>query len=592
MTILIKYSAKEATQSNLGALKRVIGKGTYLNQVNGTPISLSPGLPDLEDQFAQLGFVDLRAHDWYGVADIDSYYDTNRKGYIGQITNNSPEDKVVQIKSFAMDFFNRRTICLNSTAFYSGKETAKLNWEPTDSYFKRSLSNKYYKGKEKPNILFRVGRMLDGGRGIPTNVDKYCEIVKQVVSRYSKDYKTTGLPYPITEYEIWNEPDLGLFWSTPDSPENVVKNFYEFYSKVSKAIRSVYPDAKIGPCGTANAYGNKDYVDDLIEYINKNKLPFDFYSYHFYADATGDHKNIFEIQKYVKGVLNKHKYDKVKTYISEWNLTAYGSKENNSKLQSVFAGSFMVSFLINAEQAGIDKAYLYRADGAEFGLFDDRNSDIDPSKKDFATYAAQCMYLYNQFAIKREKPIVLKEDPSKYGITTAGSKNTSGDELVFLLSNHKVDINYVGDGNKNKLPPNAPLLTQHYIDSNIPADKIDLKKWYGSNSAPDINKNNPGDIIEGKYSSNDNSRLTKDSSDHSQSRNGYHIQVSDIPSKFTKFTATFKRVYFGGQLTSLDGETVILKDINVSPGNIIDLIGNVPEKAGDNTVVLITVKLS
>lgn len=452
MTVLIKYSAKEATENNLGALKRVVSKGTYLNQVNGTPISLSPGLSDLEDQFAQLGFIDLRAHDWYGVGDIDSYYDINREGYIGQITNNAPTDKVDSIKSFAMDFFNRRTICLNSTAFYSGAEAAKLNWAPTDSYLKRSLSNKFYKGAERPNILFRIGRMLDGGRGVPANVEKYCELVQQVVSRYSKDYKKTGLPYPVTEYEIWNEPDLGLFWSTPNDPQNSVKNYYEFYNKVSKAIKSIYPDAKIGPCGTANAYGNKDYVDNLIEYVSKNKLPFDFYSYHFYADATGDSKNIFEIQKYVKDILSKYKYDEVKTYISEWNLTAFASRENNSKLQSVFAGSFMVSFLINAEQAGVDKAYLYRADSAEFGLFNDQSSSSDPSKKNFATYAAQCMYLYNQFAQKREKSILLKEDVSKYGIATAGSINKSGDELVFLLANHKVDINYVGSGNKDKLP--------------------------------------------------------------------------------------------------------------------------------------------
>lgn len=136
------------------------------------------------------------------------------------------------------------------------------------------------------------------------------------------------------------------------------------------------------------------------------------------------------------------------------------------------------------------------------------------------------------------------------------------------------------------------MLAQNYIDSSLSASKIDANKWYGSGSIPGVNKNNPGNVSSGPFSSNSNSQLKKDSSDHSQSRTGYNIQVNDIPSKFTKFTATFKRVYFGGQLASLDGETVVLEDIAVLPDHTINLVGDNPDKAGDNTVVLIVVKLS
>ncbi|EML2228127.1 TPA: hypothetical protein U2J82_004890 [Serratia marcescens] len=592
MTVNINYSAIVADKNNHGALKRVVDKNTYLNQVNGTPISLSPGLPDLEDQFSQLGFIDLRAHDWYGVADIDSYYNSKISGYIGQITNNAPENKKASIKIFAEDFFNRRTICLNAVNFYSGKEDAVFNWGPTDLYLKKSLSNSYYNGNRKPNILFRIGRMLDGGRREPNNVDKYCELVKEVVLRYSVNYKKAGLPYPIIEYEVWNEPDLGLFWSTPDTPQNAVKNFYDFYKKVSTTIINVYPKAIIGTCGAANAYGNKDYVDKLVEYIRNNKLPFGFYSYHYYADSTADPKSIIEIQNYVRNILNKYNYNNTKTYITEWNLTAYGSKENNTKLQSAFAGSFMVSFLINAEQSGVDKAYLYRGDGAEFGLFNDQSNPQDSAVKSFSTYAAQCMYLYNLFTVKREKSILLKEDTSNYGVYTAGAINKKGDELYVLIANYKVDKNYVGDENKNKLPSNVEIQAQYYIDDNVKAENLEPKKWYGSEFVPKINNNDVGDVPQGPYSSNDNGNLKKDTSEYSNSSSGYSLKITDLPKGYTHWQAIVKRVYSGAQLSSLDGETFTGKLKKIAPNRTLTVNGNVPEKAGYYTVALVIIKLS
>lgn len=591
MPVNINFSARKASENDHGVQLRPISKDTFLNQVNGTPVSLSPGLPDLEDQFSQLGFIDLRAHDWYGVADIDSYYNPKMSGYIGQIINNAPNNKVEDIKKFATNFFNRRTICLNAKEFYKGTQDPVYNWEPTDYYLKRSLSNRYYTGDRKPNVLFRIGRMLDGGRREPNNVDKYCELVKEVVTRYSINYASVGLPVPIKEYQVWNEPDLGLFWSTPYNNNNAVKNFYEFYKKVSKAIFEVYPEALIGPCGTANAYGNKDYVDNLIRYIKTNNLPMGFYSYHFYGDATANPKNIFTIQSYVRNILDKNGYKETKCYITEWGLTAFASKENNSKLQSLFAGAFMLSFLLNAEQAGIDKAYLYRGDAAEFGLFNDQNNPKDPSVKNFCTYAGQCLYIYNLFTLKRFSSIVLNTETIQYGINTAGAINENEDEITVLIVNNKVDTRYVGYANRKKLPEKVTLQAQHYIDSNISPTNIDSERWYGSASVPEINRNDVGDVPQGPYSKNDNSKLEKDKADYSHSKNGYNLKISEIPYKYKYYTVTSKKVYLGGQLTSLDGETVSEPQREIPLDRIITVSDNDPVSAGYYSAALVTIQL-
>ncbi|CAA2929859.1 hypothetical protein [Arsenophonus endosymbiont of Bemisia tabaci] len=47
-----------------------------------------------------------------------------------------------------------------------------------------------------------------------------------------------GLAYPISEYEIWNEPDLGFFWETPENNQRAVVKFYDFYCVVANTIRA------------------------------------------------------------------------------------------------------------------------------------------------------------------------------------------------------------------------------------------------------------------------------------------------------------------------------------------------------------------
>ncbi|RXK34142.1 hypothetical protein BBD39_06370 [Arsenophonus endosymbiont of Bemisia tabaci Asia II 3] len=137
--------------------------------------------------------------------------------------------------------------------------------------------------------------MLNGGKPKPTNIEKYCQLVKKLVERYSINYHLIGLAYSISEYEIWNEPDLGFFWATPENNQCAVVEFYDFYCAVANTIRATAPWVKIGSCGTAFVFKNENFVDNFIAYIKNNHVPFDLYSYHYYAIDTANPKNIYEI---------------------------------------------------------------------------------------------------------------------------------------------------------------------------------------------------------------------------------------------------------------------------------------------------------
>lgn len=78
----------------------------------------------------------------------------------------------------------------------------------------------------------------------------------------------------ISHYEIWNEPDIAHFWY-PTEPS--AKGLAELVQITGKAIRGIYPQAKIGTC-VAN--GHPDYVYELFSNLKTDEI--DFFCTHTY----------------------------------------------------------------------------------------------------------------------------------------------------------------------------------------------------------------------------------------------------------------------------------------------------------------------
>ncbi|HGJ5897785.1 hypothetical protein [Arsenophonus apicola] len=53
-----------------------------------------------------------------------------------------------------------------------------------------------------------------------------------------------GLADSISEYEIWNEPDLAFLWTTAKNNQRPVVEFYDFYRAVINTIRASTPWVK------------------------------------------------------------------------------------------------------------------------------------------------------------------------------------------------------------------------------------------------------------------------------------------------------------------------------------------------------------
>ena len=107
----------------------------------------------------------------------------------------------------------------------------------------------------------------------------------EIAGVFAKHYKDIGLPFGINE--IWNEAD-GILTFFNGKPEE----YYALYRAGVKAIREANPDAYIA--GPASAPELAWYLT-FPEFIDKNKLPLDAYTFHSYGSAELTNRLIDEV---------------------------------------------------------------------------------------------------------------------------------------------------------------------------------------------------------------------------------------------------------------------------------------------------------
>jgi xylan 1,4-beta-xylosidase len=111
-------------------------------------------------------------------------------------------------------------------------------------------------------------------RGIispPTDFDRWADLIRafvgHLVDRFGRD-AVRGWPF-----EVWNEPNLCLFWSAPES------GYLRLYEVTARAVKDVDPTFRVGGPATA-AIG---WIDDLLEHCRANEVPLDFITTHTYG---------------------------------------------------------------------------------------------------------------------------------------------------------------------------------------------------------------------------------------------------------------------------------------------------------------------
>jgi len=175
-------------------------------------------------------------------------------------------------------------------------------------------------------------------------------LVRHWTDRYGADEVKTW------RFEVWNEPNLNVFWRLSD--EERLPAYLKLYEHTAKAVKAVNKDYAVGgPSGAGPVF-----IDELIDYCNKKKLPLDFITYHTYGLGDGPsgldqygnrslylHPSLHyvcDMANMPLPAIRKNAKKQLPVYITEWN-SSYSPVDPIH--DSFFAGSFILEQLRRTE---------------------------------------------------------------------------------------------------------------------------------------------------------------------------------------------------------------------------------------------------
>ena len=185
--------------------------------------------------------------------------------------------------------------------------------------------------------LFRIGRSANAGGDPPADLDKWAQIVRHVVLHYNAAW-AKGFRYGIRYWEVWNAPDSKQFWrgSAPD--------YYRLYEKTARAIQAADAAALVGGPALSKPLIAGDYREKFIDFVRLNRLPLDFFSWHFYAVDSNDPYVFVTIARQLRTILDARGFGSAKNVLDEWNADP-ADADSSSVSQAAFAVSSLIYML-------------------------------------------------------------------------------------------------------------------------------------------------------------------------------------------------------------------------------------------------------
>ena len=194
----------------------------------------------------------------------------------------------------------------------------------------------------------------------PPDPALYALVARHVAEHYNDGWDD-GYHLHIRYWEIWNEPDLLPFWAGTSA------QFYILYADTARALKSLHPWMQIGGPALTTNNDLTGYRQSLLAYIRDHHAPLDFYSIHHYTDFTEDPFDFVRLADEYRALLDRSGFTDTKLQLTEWN---YGLVDNPTNPQRA---AFVADSLIYMQQAPLQRAFYYRANGANgFALI---NSD-------------------------------------------------------------------------------------------------------------------------------------------------------------------------------------------------------------------------
>jgi xylan 1,4-beta-xylosidase len=249
-------------------------------------------------------------------------------------------------------------------------------------------------------------------------------------------------------FEVWNEPNLKGFWS------GTQEDYFKLYAASAFALKKVDNRLRVG--GPASATGA--WIEDIINYTSKNKVPLDFISTHLYPqdeqveypDRKGSPYNIGDYfshrVKQIASMVKASARPDMEIHLTEWNSLSAKDKKNiswtsNSSVDNLYAASFIVRNCIELDNTVQSMAYWVVSD-----IFDEVAISQNPFGNIYGLLTIQGIpkASFNAFALLRQTNGYLlnvlpqKKLPSGAGLTAV---NENGTLRILLWNQHFLESN-------------------------------------------------------------------------------------------------------------------------------------------------------
>jgi xylan 1,4-beta-xylosidase len=285
------------------------------------------------------------------------------------------------------------------------------NFAPTDRLVASIRS-----GGAEP--LFSLGRSASAGADPPADPDKWAQIVKHVVLHYNAGWDK-GFRYGIRYWEVWNAPDSKQFWS------GSAVEYYRLYEKTAQAIQAADAAALVGGPALSKPLIAGDYREKFMDFVRLNRLPLDFFSWHFYAVDSNDPYVFVTIARQLRIILDARGFGSTKNVLDEWNADPAAEQDLSNAARAAFAASSLIYLL-----GGPVDAQSYRRATAPVGLSSGAADAVESA--------------LSAFGALKSTPVLIRTtggDDAGFAIVAGRSKDS---RLVqVLISNYQIAAKYL-----------------------------------------------------------------------------------------------------------------------------------------------------
>jgi xylan 1,4-beta-xylosidase len=145
-------------------------------------------------------------------------------------------------------------------------------------------------------------------------------------------------------FEVWNEPNLKSFWT------GTQRDYFKLYRYTAEAVKNVDSALRVGGPATAKS----EWIEDFVNFCDRNKVPADFITTHYYPTDGFESDEDTEVQlfKSQRGIMRevaqntRHRARGKPVYYTEWNSS---SNSRDPLHDQSYAAAFAVGTIMEAK---------------------------------------------------------------------------------------------------------------------------------------------------------------------------------------------------------------------------------------------------